>query len=123
MGPGSGCWVCPRSPHRAAASSRPSDLLIVHPFHVLSGRRVPVLFAKRRAGKVVFVCEGGPLGRGTGAESWAERGPAPAVHRLSEAALVELDTLLTVLEQRCSPHYSCALMAHKNDLAGLTVRG
>src|SRR3954465_3810446 len=114
MGPESGCWVCPQAPHRAAASSRPSDLLIVHPFHVLSGRRVPVLFAKRRAGKVVFgcgggpagggtvvfVCEGGPLGRVTGPESWTERGPAPAVHRLSVAALVELDTLLTVLEQR-----------------------
>jgi hypothetical protein len=75
-------------------------LLIVHPFHVLSGRRVPVLFAKRRAGKVVFVCEGGPLGRVTVPESWTEHGPAPAAHRLSVAALVELDTLLTVLEQR-----------------------
>jgi hypothetical protein len=75
-------------------------LLIVHPFHVLCGRRVPVLFAKRRAGKVVFVCEGGPLGRVTVPESWTERGPAPAVHRLSVAALVELDTLLTVLEQQ-----------------------
>ena len=58
-------WGFPRSRHSAAASSRPSDLLIVHPFHVLFGRRVPVLFAKRRAGKVVFVCEGGPLGRVT----------------------------------------------------------
>src|SRR3954465_12572972 len=100
MGPESGGWVCPRSRHSAATSSHPSDLLIVHPFHVLSGRRVPVLFAKRRAGKVVFVCEGGPLGRGRVAESWAQRGPAPAVHRLSVAALVELDTLLMVLEQR-----------------------
>src|SRR4029453_15616925 len=75
--------VSPRSPHRAAASSRPSALLIVHPFHVLFGRRVLVLFAKRRAGRLVFVCEGGPLGRVTVPESWTERGPAPAAHRLS----------------------------------------
>jgi hypothetical protein len=75
-------------------------LLIVHPFHVLFGQRVAVLFAKRRAGKVVFVCEGGPLGRVTVPESWTDRGPAAAAHRLSVAALVELDTLLTVLEQR-----------------------
>jgi hypothetical protein len=75
-------------------------LLIVHPFHVLFGRRVPVLFAKRRAGRVVFVCEGGPLGRVTVPESWTDCAPAPAGHRLSVEALVELDTLLTVLEQR-----------------------
>ena len=100
MGPESGCWVCPRLRHSAAASSPASDLLIVHPFHVLSGRRVPVLFAKRRAGKVVFVCEGGPLGRVTVPQAWTDRGPVVAGHRLSVEALVELDTLLTVLEQR-----------------------
>ena len=48
----------------------------------------------------MFVCEGGPLGRVTVPESWTDRGPTPAAHRLSVAALVELDTLLTVLEQR-----------------------
>jgi Family of unknown function (DUF5372) len=75
-------------------------LLIVHPFHVLFGRRVPVLYAKRRAGKVVFVCEGGPLGRVTVPVAWTDRGPAPAGHRLGVEALVELDTLRTVLERR-----------------------
>ncbi len=75
-------------------------MLIVHPFHVLFGHRVPVLFVKRRAGRVVFVCEGGPLGRVTVPESWTDRGPAPTGHRLSVGALVELDTLLTVLEER-----------------------
>ena len=59
-----------------------------------------MLFAKRRTGRLVFVCEGGPLGRVTVPESWTDRGPAPAAQRLSVAALVELDTLLTVLERR-----------------------
>ena len=59
-----------------------------------------MLFAKRRGGKVVFVCEGGPLGRVTVPQAWTDRGPAPAGHRLSVAALVELDTLLTMLEHR-----------------------
>ena len=67
---------------------------------MLSGRRVAVLFATRRAGRLVFVCAGGPLGRVPVPESWTDRGPTPAAHRLSVAALVELDTLLTVLEQR-----------------------
>jgi hypothetical protein len=61
---------------------------------------VAVLFAKRRAGRLVFVCEGGPLGRVTVPESWTDRGPAPAAHRLSLVVLVGLDTLVTVLEQR-----------------------
>jgi Family of unknown function (DUF5372) len=75
-------------------------LLIVHPFHVLFGRRVSVLFAKRRAGTVVFVCEGGPLGRVTVPQAWTDRGPAVAGPRFSVEALVELDTLRTVLERR-----------------------
>jgi hypothetical protein len=74
--------------------------LIIHPFHLLFGRRVPVLFTKRRAGRVVFVCEGGPLGRVTVPESWSDRGPVPSANRLSVDRLVELDTLLTVLGGR-----------------------
>ncbi len=101
MIPGSsGNWGYPRSQLSATDSNRSSDLLITHPFHVLYGARVPVLFVKRRAGKVVFVCEGGPLGRVTVPESWTDRGPAPSGQRLSVAALVECDTLLRVLEGR-----------------------
>ena len=58
-----------------------------------------MLFAKRRAGRLVFVCEGGPLGRVTVLESWSDRGPVPVGHRLTVEALVELDTLITVLER------------------------
>jgi len=76
------------------------SLLIVHPFHVLFNCRVAVLFSKRRAGRLVFVCEGGPLGRVTLPESWTDRGPVPLVNRLSVDRLVELDTLLTVLGGR-----------------------
>ena len=64
----------------------------------LAGLTVRGLRARRR--RLVFVCEGGPLGRVTVPESWTDRGPAPAAHRLSVAVLVELDTLLTMLEQR-----------------------
>ena len=75
-------------------------MLIVHPFHLLCGRRVPVLFTKRRVGRLVFVCEGGPLGRVTVPESWTDRGQVPSANRLSVDRLVELDTLLTVLRGR-----------------------
>jgi hypothetical protein len=75
-------------------------LLITHPFHLLFGRRVPVLFAKRRAGTVVFVCAGGPVGRVTVPESWTDRGVVPGRHRLSVEGLVELDTLVKILAGR-----------------------
>jgi hypothetical protein len=64
---------------------------------VLFNCRVAVLFSKRRAGRLVFVCGGGPLGRVTLPESWTDRGPVPLVNRLSVDRLVELDTLLSVL--------------------------
>jgi hypothetical protein len=58
------------------------------------------LVTKRRAGRVVFVCEGGPLGRVTVPESWTDRGPVGSVNRLSVDRLLELDTLMTVLGGR-----------------------
>jgi hypothetical protein len=73
---------------------------IVHPFHVLAGRRLPVLFARRRGREVVFVCEGGPVGRVSVPESWTDRAPAPVGERLSVEVLVGLDTLVRLLEQR-----------------------
>jgi hypothetical protein len=67
---------------------------------VLFGCQVTVLFSKRRAGRLVFVCEGGPLGRVTVPVSWTDRGPACAANRLTVEGLVELDTLVKVLEGR-----------------------
>jgi hypothetical protein len=67
---------------------------------VLFNCRLAVLFTKRRAGRLMFVCEGGRLGRVTVPESWTDRGPVPSTNRLSVDRLVELDTLLRVLGGR-----------------------
>ena len=65
----------PRRRHSAASSS---DLLgfvvVTHPFHALNGQRLEILFAKRRAGAMVFVCAGGFSGQITLPESWTDRG-------------------------------------------------
>ncbi len=91
----------PRSRHSATGRSSSSDsLLITHRFHLLSGCRVTVLFSKRRAGRLVFVCEGGPAGRVTVPVSWTDRGPASSANRLTVEGLVELDTLAKVLGDR-----------------------
>ena len=60
---------------------------------------MPVLFAKRRAGAPVLVCEGGVGGLATVTLplSWTDRGFAAASHRLSVEALLVLDTLITAI--------------------------
>ena len=88
---------CRRPRHNAAASSPDLGCLTVtHPFHPLVGQRLPILFTKKRAAAVVFVCEGGLAGWATVtlAASWTDRGPAPAAYRLSLDGLLVLDTLV-----------------------------
>ena len=90
-----------RRRHSAVASSELSgSVLITHPFHPLSGQRLEVLFAKRRAGAVVLVGESAELGRVTVQESWTDRGPAPLGCRVSAEGLAALDTLIRSLRGR-----------------------
>jgi len=82
-------------------SSDPSGFVIVtHPFHPLKGQRLEVLYAKRRAGDMVFVCAGGVSGQITLPQSWTDRGEQPLAHRLSAERLAELDTLARSLRGR-----------------------
>lgn len=76
------------------------SLVVTHPFHPLSGQRLEVLFAKRRAGVLVFVCSGGVSGQITLPESWTDRGEPPGACRLSVEGLAELDTLSRTLRGR-----------------------
>jgi hypothetical protein len=75
-------------------------VVITHPFHPLSRQRLEVLFAKRRAGGMVLVCESAELGRVTVRESWTDRGPARLEGRLSAEGLAALDTLIGSLRDR-----------------------
>jgi hypothetical protein len=68
-------------------------VVVTHPFHPLSRQRLEVLFAKRRDGRVVFVCAGGVYGSVTLPEAWTDRGEAPLGRRLSAEGLAVLDTL------------------------------
>ena len=94
-------WGFQRRRHSAVPSRELSGSgLITLPFHPLSGQRLEVLFAKRRAGAVVLVGESARLGRVTVQESWTERGPAPLGCRVSAEGLVTLDTLIRSLQGR-----------------------
>ncbi|MGH2926926.1 MAG: DUF5372 family protein [Solirubrobacteraceae bacterium] len=68
-------------------------MLFTHPFHPLLGKRLAVLFERRWAGGVLFVCEGGPLGTIGIPEDATDRAPERASTPLTAevlAALVEL---------------------------------
>ncbi|HXL18946.1 MAG TPA: DUF5372 family protein, partial [Streptosporangiaceae bacterium] len=62
-------------------------VVVTHPFHPLTGQRLEVLLAKRRAGAVVFVCSGGLSGQVTLPEAWTDRGEPPLARRLSAEGL------------------------------------
>ena len=89
-----GCSECRRRRHSAASCSDDLGLVLVtHPFHPLSGRRLEVLYVKRRAGDTVFVCSGGVGGQITLPRSWTDRGGPVRQRRLSAEGLAALDAV------------------------------
>ena len=76
------------------------SLVVTHPFHPLTGRRLEVLFAKRRGGTRVFVCADGASGQVTLPQAWTDRGEAAMSGRLSVEGLAALDTLARSLRGR-----------------------
>jgi hypothetical protein len=80
-----------RRRHSAASSSDDSGFVVVtHPFHPLTGRRLEVLFVKRRGAERVFVCSGGVSGLITLPMAWTDRGEPARPERLSVAGLAGL---------------------------------
>jgi uncharacterized protein DUF5372 len=75
-------------------------VVVTHPFHPLTGQRLEVLFAKRRAGATVFVCAGGAYGSITLPESWTSRGEPPGTGRLSAEGLAALGAVTRALQGR-----------------------
>jgi hypothetical protein len=76
------------------------SVVVTHPFHPLNGRRLEILFVKRRGDAAVFVCSGGLGGQVTLPVAWTDRAEPPVAHRLSVEGLAALDTLATMLEKR-----------------------
>ena len=91
-----------RRRHTAGSPNDGSGFVVVaHPFHPLRGQRLEILYVKRRAGDVVFVCAGGVLsGQMTLPRSWTDRGELPQEHRLSAEGLAELAALIHAIEGR-----------------------
>lgn len=78
-------------------------MLVTHPFHPLHGQRLAVLFERRWADGLLFVCEGGPLGTIGIAEDATDRAPERASTPLTAevlAVLVELVAAISAPEDR-----------------------
>jgi Family of unknown function (DUF5372) len=73
---------------------------VTHPFHPLVGQRVPILFARRRAGIRIYVCEAGPLGSVTLPEDFTDRGVTPAARPLTVEVLAELAATISALSRK-----------------------
>jgi len=66
------------------------SLVVTHPFHLLLGERLEVLYVRRLATGRVYVCDGGG-GRNVALDEGAtDRGPGPADRPLSFEVLCEL---------------------------------
>jgi hypothetical protein len=76
------------------------SLCVTHPFHPLVGQRVTILFARRRAGVRIYVCEAGPLGSVTLPEDFTDRGVRPAARPLTAEVLAELAATIAALSRK-----------------------
>jgi hypothetical protein len=77
-------------------------LVVTHPFHALSGRRLRVLFSRRRwSGEgVEFVCEIENARRVGLRQEWTDRGPEPGAARVSAETLSELRAVVDAMDGR-----------------------
>ena len=81
--------------HRTSSGS----LVVTHPFHPLKGRRLSILFERKRAGVHLYVCEGGPLGSISLPLAWTSLSEPAAERPLTVEVLIGLGTLVKALKQ------------------------
>jgi hypothetical protein len=74
--------------------------VVTHPFHPLTGQRLPILFERRQPEGRLYVCEGGPLGTLGLPETWTSLGPPRATRPLTGEVLAELAAVLADLQRR-----------------------
>ena len=73
--------------------------MVTHPFHPLSGQRLPIVFERRcPVHERIFVCEAGPARRVTLAVRWTDRTPDTMLaHRLGPEGVAALAEVVAAL--------------------------
>ena len=91
---------CPRLAHNPVSHRTSSGSLVVtHPFHPLKGRRLSILFERKRPEGLLYVCEGGPLGTVGLPVAWTSLSEPAAGRPLTIEVLVELAALVKALKK------------------------
>jgi hypothetical protein len=91
-------WAYRRLAHSAQLSNTNSDSIVVtHPFHPLTKRRLRVLFERRRGGVRLYICECDDR-TVTLAEDWTDRGEPPATRPLTYERLTDLHKALLAVK-------------------------
>jgi hypothetical protein len=91
----SGCRRNPQTARSRRDREVPESFVTVtHPFHLLSGQRLRVLFERKLSGGAAVSCEGGPLGSVMLPLGWTDRGPAAADGPLTYEVLIELAAVI-----------------------------
>ncbi|WP_395108350.1 DUF5372 family protein [Actinomadura sp. SCN-SB] len=77
--------------------------MVTHPFHPWHGRRLRVLFSRRRwCGEgVEYMCEIEDARRVAIRQEWTDRGAEPLAERLSAESLTALRNVIDVVGLRC----------------------
>jgi hypothetical protein len=78
------------------------SLVVTHPFHPLTGQRLPILFERRyksAAGKV-YICDGGSLGSVTLPEFFTDRGAPAAPRALTMEVLIDVAEVVSILRTK-----------------------
>src|SRR5688572_15373526 len=95
-----GHWASRRFRHTTSSSNTDIDSLVVtHPFHPLTGQRLPILLERRyksTAGQV-YICDGGLLGSVTLPESFTDRGAPAAPRALTVEVLIDVAEVVSIL--------------------------
>jgi hypothetical protein len=95
---GSAHWESQRLAHSTQLSNTNSDSIVVtHPFHPLTKRRLRVLFERRRSGVRLYICECADR-TVTLAEDWTDRGEPPATRPLTYEQLADLHKALNAIK-------------------------
>ena len=71
--------------------------MVTHPFHLLYGERLDVLYVRRCVSGRVYVCDGGGGRNVALSEDATDRGPEPCARPLSFEVLVEVATVLAAI--------------------------
>jgi hypothetical protein len=80
-----------------SSNTNSDSVVVTHPFHHLTKRRLRILFERRRGGERLYICECAES-TVTLAEDWTDRGEPPAPRPVTYERLADLRKTLSAIK-------------------------